>query len=191
MNSTLFIVGRAESAEPQMHLFTPAARSVVRYADPLSWTAATAVALAFGATQDQFRSVRNEAGLITISPDGPAQTIAALAQSSADGFSSPLRYPAAGPGALAGVVCIMQELRGPTMNLTMPPALALPAATTLAEAWIANHQTPLVALLTSRRIAEGKYLARCVLLTPSAMESASNAIFSANECAWLSSEGEL
>lgn len=186
--TTMLVAGRAEAAEPQMQLFSPTARSAVRYADELSWTAATAVALALGGTPDGFKWCRNKTGLITISPDGPARTIAALAEASVGGFSSPLRYPAAGPGALGGVVCIMHDLRGPTMNLTMPSVLALPTALVLAGRWIAAHQIPLVVLLVSRRIGDGNYRARCVLLAGQGLDSGTSEAFSQIHSEWLLSE---
>ncbi|HUB25914.1 MAG TPA: hypothetical protein VL992_10835 [Tepidisphaeraceae bacterium] len=160
----LVIAGRAEAADPQMDLFSAAARSAVRYADPLCWTAATAVARALRGLNDCGRQKRHATGVITISPHGPAQTIAAVAEASAAGSSSPLRYPASNPGALAGIVCIMHDLRGPTLNFVTPAAVALPPAAGLAESWIAHHGLPLVVILVSGRVDRSKYPARCLLL---------------------------
>jgi hypothetical protein len=164
----MIVVARAEAAEPRMDLFGPAVRNAVRYADPMSWTAATAVGLALANLKDAIAEMRHSIGLITICQHGPAQTIAAVAEASAAGFSSPMRYPAANPGSLAGVICITHELRGPTINLVMPPAFAIAAGAALASAWIERRGVPLLVLLTSASAGNGKYLARCLLLAPRA-----------------------
>jgi hypothetical protein len=179
--NNLIVVGKAEAAEPQMDLFSAAARSVVRYADPLCWTAATAVARLLAAAPDAGKPIRHSTGLITISPHGPAQTIAAVAEASAAGFSSPLRYPASNPGALAGIICITHDLRGPTLNFVTPASIALPAAAILAQSWISNHALPRVVMLVSGRVDRTKFPARCLLLAP----GRDGEILSPDHLAWL------
>jgi hypothetical protein len=186
----LAVLGKTQANEPQMLLFRPAARSAVRYADAMSWTAATAVGIALGALGADVEPLRHTAGVITISHNGPAQTIAAVAEASAAGSSSPLRYPASNPGALAGVICIAHGLRGPTMNLTMPGKLGLPIGLSLAASWIGNHGTPLVVLVVSQSIGDGKFLARCVLLGANAIAEVAGAkkkALSQMDISWLTS----
>lgn len=178
------IVAQAEAAEPDMKLFTPAARTAVRYSDPLAWTAATAVGLALRAIGQPNETVRNETGLITIGAFGPALTIAAVAEAATEGFSSPLRYPASNPGALAGVVCIVHGLRGPSLNFVTPPKSALPAATALAHRWI-DRGLPLAVLLVSRRVDRNHYPARCVVLAGAGVEGGMNQDWSTDHAAWL------
>jgi hypothetical protein len=181
----MIVVTKAEAAEPQMALFSPSARNAVRYADPLSWTATTAVGQALSNLKDAIGHIRNSIGLITISEHGPAQTIAAVAEASAAGFSSPMRYPASNPGALAGVICITHELRGPSLNIVMPPVLAIPVGATLAGAWIDHHHVPLVVLLASTCVGSGKYLARCLLLASQAFDAPAINPMTPDHTRWL------
>jgi hypothetical protein len=181
----MIVVAKAEAAEPQMGLFSPSARNAVRYADPLSWTAATAVGQALSDLKDMIDPLRHSIGLITISEHGPAQTIAAVAEASAAGFSSPMRYPAANPGALAGVICITHELRGPSMNIVMPPAIAIPICAAFAGAWIDRHRVPLVVLLASTRTGIGKYLARCLLLASREFNTSKADEMTSDHSQWL------
>ncbi|MGA2233654.1 MAG: hypothetical protein ABSH22_22330 [Tepidisphaeraceae bacterium] len=187
LKKNLAVVGSAEASEPKMEMFSQAARSAVRYADAMSWTAATAVGLALNDLTPELLSKRHEIGVITVSHHGPSQTIAAVAQAAAEGFSSPLRYPASNPGALAGVTCITHGLRGPTMNLTMPPAVGLPAAISLASSWIEKHNVPLVVLLASQRIGEGRFHAKCLLLGPVMAKSISPDMLSEIDLDWVAS----
>jgi hypothetical protein len=181
----MIVVGKAESTEPRMALFSPSARSAVRYADPLSWTAATAVGQALSNLKDAIGDVRHSVGLITVSEHGPAQTIAAVAEASAAGFSSPMRYPATNPGALAGVICITHGLRGPSLNFIMPPATSIPICTTLAGAWIDRQRVPLVVLLAAKRIEDGKYLARCLLLASQPFDGSTTDPVTTDHSKWL------
>jgi hypothetical protein len=181
----MIVVAKAEAAEPQMALFSPSARNAVRYADPLSWTAATAVGQALSNLKDAIGHIRHSIGLITISEHGPAQTIAAVAEASAAGFSSPMRYPASNPGALAGVICITHELRGPSLNIVMPPAMAIPICAALAGSWIDRHHVPLVILLASTCVGSGKYLARCVLLASRAFDASKADPMTSDYSKWL------
>jgi hypothetical protein len=185
-----FVIAKSEAAESRMSLFSAAARSAVRYADPMSWTAATAVGQALANLNGAVADLRRSIGVITLSEHGPAQAIAAVAEASAAGFSSPMRYPAANPGSLAGVVCITHELRGPTMNFTMPPALAIPAASALAGAWIERRRVPLLVLLASTRIAADKYLARCLLLADHPFDRKPADPMTAAHANWLTSTHE-
>ena len=162
----IVVAARGEASEPVMSCFAAAVRNAVRYADPISWTGATAAALALKELGEAIGPMRAAIGVIAMSNDGPAQAIAAVAEASAAGFSSPLKYPAANPGSLAGVTCITQELHGPTMNLTMPVEVAIPVGLMLARGWVERGVCPLVVLVAARR---GR--ARCLVVGQSGGEA--------------------
>ncbi len=162
--SNLSLIAQGDAEDAQQNLFAPSVRAAVRYADPLAWLAATALARALANAEDRTETVRHATGLIAISEHAPADAIASIAQAATEGFSSPLRYPAANPGSFAGVSCIAHGLRGPTMNLTMPPRLGVPVALLLANSWLVKQRLPLTAVVACGRTDPGKNFARCLLL---------------------------
>jgi hypothetical protein len=181
----MIVASKSDATEPTMSHFSAAVRNAVRYADPISWTVATAVAKALAGMLETIEPMRSSIGLIAMSDDGPAQAIAAVAEASAAGFSSPMRYPAANPGSLAGVACITQELHGPTMNLIMPVDFALPIGLHLAGAWLQRRVTPLVILLACRRVGPERNEARCLLLASDTIETCKGEPLSSTHSEWL------
>jgi hypothetical protein len=163
--SKLTVVAQADAEEVQQNLFVPPVRAAVRYADPFAWLAATALARALAHVNNWTPHVQHATGLIAVSEQAPADAICAIAQAATEGFSSPLRYPAANPGSFAGVSCIAHGLRGPTMNLTMPPHLGVPVALRLANSWLIRQGLLMAAVTTCGQIESGKNFARCLLLT--------------------------
>lgn len=181
----MIVAAKSDATEPVMSHFSPAIRNAVRYADPFSWTGATAVAKALAGLIETTAPMRSSIALIAMSNHGPAQAIAAVAEASAAGFSSPMRYPAANPGSLAGVACITQEFHGPTMNLIMPVESALPVGLNLAGAWLQRRVTPLVVLLACYRVGQERNEARCLLLASDTIETFKGEPLSSTRSDWL------
>lgn len=142
------VMGSGEAAAPQPSLFTAQIRSTVRYADPSAWIVAAAVAHALKGWTDFSAASSHQTGMIVVSDDGPRATMAEVESQGALGFSSPLRYAASSPGSLAGVSCIAFGLRGPTLNLTLPPQEGLPVALALSAAWLARKEARAMVLAT-------------------------------------------
>jgi hypothetical protein len=167
IEQALLICGRGEADAPEMTLFPPQLKTVVRYADPTSWIAATAVARALSALPNGEGSehLRHGIGLVAVSEHGPADAVSAIAENAAQASSSPIRYPASNAGSLAGVSCIAHHLRGPTMVLTMPPAIGVPAALTLARAWTKSRRgVTMVVVVACMATEHRKYRMRCLLM---------------------------
>lgn len=158
------VVGRGEASEVQMSLFPPTLKTVVRYADPISWIGATAVGRALAGVGNGIAEIKHTVGVIGVSEFGPAEATAAVAEASAAGFSSPLRYPAANAGSLAGVTCIAQGFRGPTMVLTMPAKTGVETALTLAGGWTRREMASLVVVLACTSLGHRQYRARCLMV---------------------------
>jgi len=78
-------------------------------------------------------------GIITISDQGPGQSMAKMPADGRQDFPLRLHYAAAGPWTLAGVSCIAFGLRGPTLNLTMEPRDGVPVALGLCAGWLARR----------------------------------------------------
>lgn len=161
---TIVVVSRGEAVEERREAIDPQARTTIRYADPAAWITASAAAEALAPVREAVDAVRHEIGVLTLSQDGPAATMAVVGEAAAAGFSSPLRYPAANPGSLAGVLCIAFGLRGPALNLTMPPADAVPLALQAASGWLERQAMPLLLVAACSRVAQG-HRARCLLLS--------------------------
>ncbi len=181
----LALMARAEANRPQPELLAPQVRTTVRYADIAAWTTTAAVSHLFAPIQSQLASVRDHIGVIVVSDDGPQETMNTVAESARAGHSSPLRFPAAGPCSLAGVVCIAHQLRGPTLNLILPPARGVPAALAVSAGWLHQSVTFVVVAVFARRSSNG-LLARCVLLAAKGASLLQAAPFNETDAAWLS-----
>ena len=83
------------------------------------------------------------------------------------GFSLPMHYAAASPGTLVGVPCIAFGLRGPTMNLIMPPQGGIPVALTLCAGWLARKAAKFIVVATCGAGSSGSMMSRALLLAPS------------------------
>jgi hypothetical protein len=147
-SAEILVAGLGEADTPQMDLFSTGARSTIRYADPAAWITATSISRALQAAGDRPDVSPHKVGLIVISDVGPGETMQTVAEAALDGFSSPLRYPAANPGSLVGVSCIAFGFRGPTLNLTTPPADAVPLSIKIAAGWLARHVVQRVVVAT-------------------------------------------
>jgi len=140
-----------------------AALAAIRYADPASFTTATAVARALAARRETVLAVRDRVGVIAISADGPVEAMAAMTQAGREGTSSPIRFPASNAGALAGVISIGFTLRGPTLLLTLPPERGVPVGLLLARAFLSRGVAEFVFIATCAA-AGGVPASRCLLL---------------------------
>jgi hypothetical protein len=134
--SSLVVAATGEAGVPRLERFEPRTRATVRYADPAAWITATAVANALSESGVLRSASSHEIGMVVVSDDGPAASMAEINAATSSGFSSPLRYAASNPGSLVGVSCIAFGLRGPTINLTMLPADGISVALRLCEGWL-------------------------------------------------------
>src|SRR3984893_18790740 len=132
----MVVAGSGEANSLRPDLFEARTRATVRYADPAAWITAAAVALALSESKDLVAASSHEIGMVVVSDQGPATSMAEVNAATPSGFSSPLRYAASNPGSLAGVSCIAFGLRGPTINLTMLPADGISVALRLCEGWL-------------------------------------------------------
>ena len=128
----------------------------IRYADPAAWCVASAVGEAWENACEPEGG--DDLGLIVIGAQGPQQALADVRK-----CVSPLRFPAANPGAVAAVSCISFGIRGPTLNLLMPTVSGLPIAATIARTWLANEVVRRVFIASYFTAHEGLQ-ARCLLL---------------------------
>jgi hypothetical protein len=156
--------GEADSYRPD--LFEAKTRATVRFADPAAWTTATAVARALAGIDDLLTEWRHEVGMIAISDQGPAAAMTKVQTDGATGFSSPLHYAASSPGTLVGVSCIAFGLRGPTLNLTMPPRDGFSIALMMCAAWLERKAARFMVVATHRADDSGSMLSRAVLVAP-------------------------
>jgi hypothetical protein len=159
------VAGKGEAERPELDLFDPQLRSVVRYADPGAWTTAAAVAKAIGPVRDILTAARDDVGILAVSDDGPQEAMQALEEAARNEFSSPLRFPAGNPGSFVGVSSILFGFRGPTLNFTLPAAEGVSVALDLATGWLRRRVVKYILLSTcARRQGQGPQ-ARSLLLT--------------------------
>jgi hypothetical protein len=182
----LTVIGKGEAEKPEPGLFEPRARATVRYADPAAWITAAAVARAVGPVKDSLASVRDHVGVIVASNEGPSETMAVVADAAVNGFSSPLRYPAANPGSLAGVTCIVFGFRGPTLNFILPPARAVLPGLHLAREWLLRRSVHYVVLAVCGRRASAGLLGRCLLVSTEDSSPVAGVRLREKDTVWLS-----
>lgn len=128
----LSVVARGEAVAPERCGRAVAMRALVRWADPGSWLLVEALARA---GLDALAGGRGErVAAVVVSPSGCPTAMDELARQAAEGYASPLRYPASAPSASLGVACIAFKLRGPTLCLAMSSAAGVPRA-----AWLAGR----------------------------------------------------
>lgn len=162
------VSGQGEARGPESGRFDSKQRQAVRYADPAAWTVAAAVDCAVAGAKDEIAVALQDAAIIVISDEGPQETMASIVEAWKAGYSSPLRYPAANPGSLAGVPSILLGFRGPTLNLATRPKLAVPVGLLVAANWLHRRAARYVALAAFGRPSPDALLARCQLLQLSA-----------------------
>lgn len=160
----LLAAGSANAAEA--NAFRKQHVALVRYADPISWAAVAAVnkVLKQLPSDSSDANAHNEIGIIACSLFGPMETMQRVAQSAKDGMVSPMRFPAANPGALAGVPAIVFHLRGPTLNFTLAPEESVSVVKMMANAWLTRGSATEVILLCESKDIYGESEVRCLLL---------------------------
>jgi hypothetical protein len=162
----LLDLGRGEAAERDRSLFDARLSTAVRYADPASWVTATAVGRAALGLKAELSAARDGVAVVGASEQGAQATLAAVAQAAREGYSSPLRYPAANPGAIVGVACIAFGFRGPTLNLLQAPEDAAPLALFMASRWLSRGAARYVVAAVCRHSGPERCLARAIVLGP-------------------------
>lgn len=160
----IVVSAQGEAWGPEPALFDAAQRRAVRYADPASWTIAAAAARAVAEAGQELVAARTDVAVIAVSDDGPKEAMAAIAEASRAGCSSPLRYPAANPGSLAGVVAILFGFQGPTLNLAAPPERAIPVGLLVAANWLQRRAARYVLVIAYSCSGPSAMLARCQIL---------------------------
>jgi len=121
--------------------------SACLYADPVAWLAVEAARRAL----DRIPAVldaRDDTAVLAVSAYATLGTMRGIAARMRAGRISPLRFAGANPGLLAGAVCLEWRLRGPSLALTMPPALGVDTAQVVADGWLRRGQAQYVLLLT-------------------------------------------
>jgi hypothetical protein len=164
ISTSIMVLSRGEATVVDRTLLDPQAVKTVRFADEASWTAATALARALASMRQQMPGLPDRTGLIVTSAEGPAATIEAVGFDARAGRASPLRFPAANPGAMTGVSCILFGFRGPVLNLLLPSNRGVPAGWVLASSWLDHGAAVCMALVAAERSAEHSCVARAVLL---------------------------
>jgi hypothetical protein len=180
----LAIAGRGEADRPAPELFDAAIRAKVRYADPVAWTTAAAVARALAGIRNR-SALADEVAVVVSSDVGPQEAMTALADAARNNFSSPLRYPAAAPGSLAGVSCIAFGFRGPTLNFILPPVRAVLPGFLVAAGWLRRAVVPCVVFAGCVRRPSGELLARCLVLSAHDSTKLPGAAFTEHDATWL------
>jgi 3-oxoacyl-(acyl-carrier-protein) synthase len=109
------------------------------YADPLAWLVTAAIDDILRGLSAQSAVDPGEVGVVVVSSARSLPTAGLIAQSTARGRISPLRFAGGNPGILAGLACIQHGFRGPSMVLTAADAEDLDtvdAALALASSWL-------------------------------------------------------
>ncbi|MFG2863465.1 hypothetical protein [Streptomyces sioyaensis] len=136
------------------------------FADPLAWLMAEAVERAVESCDTDLSIVGDQVGMVAISDVCTLETMRAIAEATPRGRLSPLKFAGANPGSVAGLPCIRNSFRGPTLTLSMSPAQALPSALAMAEGWIARGSARYVLIGSHRRDGD-VHGARCYVLQSS------------------------
>jgi hypothetical protein len=163
LNSHAFdiaVLGRGEAEGSARDSYRERVKSIVRYADPAAWATVDAVGQARACVEDMSAVDIERTGVLLVSEYGPVETMATVASTARDGYLSAFRFPAATPGSLVGLTCIVFGFRGPTLNLTMPPAQGVPIAAEVARNWLKRDVVNFVFIATCQQGA----LARCLLV---------------------------
>jgi hypothetical protein len=160
LSDGLAVAGRSSADNPCHERFGKDTLNLVRYADPAAWV----VAMALAEAADEASGVGSEMGVITIGEYGPVEAMSHVARTAAEGFVSPLRFVAAGPGTLAGVACIALGFCGPTLNMSGRPTEVVPVALILAERWLVRRVVRFVGLVVCTHPTPDRPIARCLML---------------------------
>jgi hypothetical protein len=161
-NTGSVILGLAEAdgtAQQQLH----GRAGPVRFADPAAWATALATLRALAMSGVPWETWSDEIGVISVSADGPRQVILQVAHAALGGSMSALRFPAASPGTLAGLTCIVGGLRGPTLNFTLPPIQGVPVGLAQIDRWLEAGVIKAGVIAACAHGREGP-VARCAIL---------------------------
>jgi hypothetical protein len=183
--ASMSISGKGEANQPEPDLFEARLRTVVRYADPAAWITAAAVARAVAPLEKRRELLRDTVGVLVVSDEGPQEAMQALDETSQGGFSSPLKFPAANPGSLVGVSCILLGFRGPTTNLIMPLASGVSVALVLAARLLERQVVRYAVIAACSRTAETSIRARALLLSTTETGEGQISQFEKADAAWL------
>lgn len=154
------VLERGESDGSLSRSYAERSKQKVRYADPAAWAVVSAVGQVRVRVENLNAADLERIGVLLVSEHGPVETMATVAATARTGYLSPLRFPAATPGSLVGLTCIVFGFRGPTLNLTMPVTKGIPIAAVVAGNWLERDVVDFVFLTTC----QGGPIARCVLL---------------------------
>ncbi|MCP3803125.1 hypothetical protein NLX83_27995 [Allokutzneria sp. A3M-2-11 16] len=144
---------RIESADP-----TKAPRRISGvYADPVAWLITDAVAAVLN-TRGALDPTT--VGVLVVSEHSTEHTQRLVAETVAQGRISPMRFAAAGPGSLVGVVCAAFGFQGPTLMLSMSAEHATPVVDALLSDWL--HDSAEHVIVVTHDIAEdGRHSVTC------------------------------
>ncbi|WEH35108.1 hypothetical protein PZB75_18135 [Streptomyces sp. AM 4-1-1] len=136
------------------------------YADPVAWMMADAVAAALDACGADAPAELSEVAVIGISEHATRHTLRAVAAGVPAGRMSPMRFAAAGPGSLVGVVCAVFGFQGPTLMLPMPVADAAVVTRAMITDWLTGDAASAahVVVVTHECAEDGRHRARCFVL---------------------------
>jgi 3-oxoacyl-(acyl-carrier-protein) synthase len=133
------------------------------YADPVAWLVVAAVEKALGPCRDDVLAEPDEVAVLVTADDTWLPTHRRIAEDTARGRVSPLRFAGSNPGILAGLTCSTFGLRGPSLVLALDPDDAADTARTLAADWLRNGKATYV-LWTALRRDHESHTADCVVL---------------------------
>ncbi|GAA2696159.1 MULTISPECIES: beta-ketoacyl synthase N-terminal-like domain-containing protein [Actinosynnema] len=107
------------------------------YADPVAWLVAESVRNALADSAEPVERDPAQVAVLLVSARCTLWTMTELATKAVPrGRVSPLKFAGASPGGAGTLVCLLHGFRGPTMTLSTSPADGLPAARTVARAWL-------------------------------------------------------
>ncbi|MGA4847528.1 hypothetical protein ACOBQB_15150 [Streptomyces sp. G5(2025)] len=137
------------------------------YADPVAWMMADAVAAALEGCGADAPTDRSEVAVIGISEYATRRTLQTVAAGVPAGRMSPMRFAAAGPGSLVGLVCAVFGFQGPTLMLPMPVTEATEVAKAMIADWLTDDFVSAAhAVVVTYDIAEdGRHRARCSVIS--------------------------
>lgn len=144
-------------------------RSEARVAQSWTWSFVGAV----GRVLDRWPAADPETtGLILVDHRGPAEAMATVQDQRHRGRISPYTFIGAFVSTPTGVACISRNLRGPTLNLTMPVDRGGRVGFELARAWVEGESVEHV-VLGSTSTDGGEATSRCVLVASPSGEDGS------------------
>lgn len=132
------------------------------YADAVAWLAVEAARRALAAAPEVL-DARERTAVLAVSEHCTLATMHGIARRMRKGQLSPMQFSGANPGLLAGAVCMEWRFKGPSLVLTMPPALGADTALRVARGWLRDGQADFV-LVTSHRLRDAEHIAECRVL---------------------------